>query len=955
MNEQKFFYDVLIEHPKLADLDPDTFIVFETERMDVSKIYFTSLSFKTSSDFPDPHRKIRVSVGAFENKPSLETLIDTFFLAVIDIDVYKEGLVEEIVNILKELDIPPSYILKTDKGLHIIYLSQTLLIKEDKLNVFALHSACSQFKRFIKLYLDDIVPIDKVMICDGYFTRLDAEVVYEGYIYQNFYDWYFRFYRDEAEDDSEVIDKKTKEQFDIKTIFENQDFITNPFLKFYDVQYIFNYVKFNCPTLNYILNNFENHTYDEWKIAVWFYYFLYNFIAQEDQKEKLLSDLLNKATLYRKHPPEVSIKRTKKFFEWFLKKNIPDLFWSCKKMNEVFGCSKCPHIGKIRIPFIPDFILPESFIVFQDKYYVLVNHPKLGEYYTYVCQFFYPLSVVMTPWGEKSVKIKIITFFNHQKIELVVSPDLVKGLKEADKFMINDKKHFLALIRFFNSNLLRVLEQSLIGVYPAQSQHKYITIEDFSLFTDQEHEFGNLVVEKKGSYDNFAQAIDTLLYDFTDEEYFHYKMAVILALFSIFYFRYYRQFVLNPGFVWFGTSGVGKTTCIKIINSFFREPTKMYEANFESITEAWINRKASIIRAPLFVDDVKVNNVNEFKTLFNRLYQLANRNLTKLNVQFTGSGNFYWILFLTSELRFVYRFVMTDGLNRRFFFINAGFKHTKLQEIARNITERVILNLEDNYGHGFTYYEKFIMPYEEKILDYMNKHGKFYEIFDIGVHNKILRCLEAIAQIMFKDEKRAEGLIYRFFRTLINKPFKPLTKQEEFTLLELAEKYPYVYDTLFDEETILSFLKDFSEIKQLADTTLGIYEVMNILTKICFELNMFYNLLFANIMLSSNGELKYVYPDLSYNLFYQVLIENKSVEILIEQILLIQKFLKQKLQILREVGLSEKFYEYLERIDFCKGLTLYENIKNFEEKMLKTLKHDKMKISEDISENNLPF
>ncbi len=953
----KVFYEILIAHPKIKKVDLTGFIVFRMERSDNSKIFFTTLDMISVNDLPDKAFKYRVSVGGFDNKTQLELLKDTFFLAVVDIDIYREGLVEEVVALLKEINLEPSCILKTDKGLHIVYLSQTLLISEEELNVYALYSACYKFKQYLKTFLGDIVPIDKVMIVDGYYTRLDAEVVYEGYLYENFYDWYFRFHIEreveiDIEEEKAIKPQELTETFNINNLLKGSSFITNPFLPLYDVRYILNYVKFNCPTLNYILNNFENHTYYEWKLAIWFYYFLYKYIANEDEKKVLLNDLLNKASLYRKHPPEKSIKYTQKFFEWFVMRDFPMLFWSCNKMHEVFNCGDCPHKGLRRLPFIPDFYLPENVIYIDDRYYAIHHDKKIGSYYVYICQFFYPLSVVLLPYGSKEVKIKIITFFNKQKVELIVSPDMTKGLKEADKFMISEKKKFLELIRYFNSNLLRVMEQDLIGVYPTGAKHKYISIEDFALFTSEEHEFGNLVVEKKGSYDKFEQALLTLLYDFSDEEYFQYKIAVLLGLFSIFYLRYYKLFSLNPGFMWFGTSGVGKTTCAKIVNAFFREPTKMYEAGLENITEAWMNRKAPLIRAPLFVDDIKVQSITEFRTLFNRMYQLANRNLTKLNVQFTGSGNFYWLLFFTSELRFVYRFVATDGLNRRFFFINMGFKHLKLQDIARRIAEEIISVLEENYGHGFTFYEKFIMPYENQILAFIEKSSnRFYEIFDIGVHNKILKCLEALARIVFKDNEKAEGLIFRFFRTLINKPFKPLTSNDKVGLLSLAEKYPYIYDNIFDEELILTFLKDFSEIRNFAEHIAIFYEILDNLSKICHELNLFYNLLFANVFISNN-ELRFMYPDFYYNFFYQVLIENKSPEILIEQVLLVQKFLKTKIEVLKEVGLYDKFLTYLEKVDFCKGFTLYELVNKFEKKFLK---EKILKRNEEIDEEKIPF
>ena len=953
MSVEKLFYDVLINHPKyleaLANFNDD-FIVFKQLKSDASKVFFYRLSLISRELLENPSVKYRVSIGIFNEQVMLENLVDTFFLSVVDIDTYHENLVPEILTILRDRDLDPSYIIKTDKGIHLIYLSKRWVISEDNLHVYAYASCSTMFKDYLNVFLKNVVSIDKVMPCDGsYYTRLDGEVLYEGTMYESFYDWFYRFYSDKTtfEEESDFINL-TKD-FDFSNIMHNPDYLTSFFLSLYDTKYIFNYIKFNCPTLNHILQNFHSHTYDEWKIAVWLYYFLYRYIAKDEkEQQEILSDLLNKAALYKKHTPDVSVKKTKKFFEWFLKKQVPPLFWSCRKMHEVFNCGKCPYVNQRKLPFVPDFVLPTNFMILDDKYYV-ANPKKKGEY-LYVCQFFYPLSVVMSPW-DKEVIVKILTFFGKERVELIVRPDISKGLKEADKFIISLKKHFLELIRFFNSNMLRTVEQEYIGVYPPDSPHKYITIEDFSLFTDEKHDFGNLVAEKKGYYEIFEEMIWALLNDYPDKDYFHYKVAVLLALFSIFYLRYYKLFPLNPCFLYFGTSGIGKTTCLKIINAFFREPVKMYEANIEGITDAWINRKASVIRLPVFIDDVKVHSTRDFKNLFQKLYQFANRNLSKLNVQFMGSGNFYWVLFFSAEIRFVYHFLVTDGLNRRFHFINMGFKHSRLQYLAKVITEEIISILEDNYGHGFSFYEKYVMPYEREIITYMeDKKPRFYEIFDIGVHNRILRCLEKIAQILFKDNERAEGLIFRFYRSLINIPMVPVLKDQEVKEFQLAEKYPYIYDELFDDEMMLSFLKDFKEISNLAEKTGFLYETMNRLTKISYELNFFYNILFANLMITS-GDVKYIYPDFTYNLFYQVLLENKSIEILLEQILLLHNQLKNKIKILKELGFYEKFLNYLERIDIYKGLNLYRAITEFEKKYSKELI---VKPTESLSDE-IPF
>ncbi|MGC9090096.1 MAG: hypothetical protein ACP5IV_08155, partial [Caldisericia bacterium] len=146
----------------------------------------------------------------------------------------------------------------------------------------------------------------------------------------------------------------------------------------------------------------------------------------------------------------------------------------------------------------------------------------------------------------------------------------------------------------------------------------------------------------------------------------------------------------------------------------------------------------------------------------------------------------------------------------------------------------------------------------------------------------------------------------------------PVLKDQEVKEFQLAEKYPYIYDELFDDEMMLSFLKDFKEISNLAEKTGFLYETMNRLTKISYELNFFYNILFANLMITQN-DVKYIYPDFTYNLFYQVLLENKSIEILLEQILLLHNQLKNKIKVLKELGFYEKFLNYLEKIDLYKG------------------------------------
>lgn len=939
----RIFYTALMEHPKMRNTNLDQWTVFVQNKLDQSKIYFYPLSIFTNiSELEEfiqiKQSKLRISIGEFLNRQvKLETLVDTFFLAVLDIDDYSEDLLEDVKLILEENGIPPTYVLKTDKGMHIVYLSNTFLVKEDNINIFAYFSISEHFARVVRRLLKGVVTVDKVMPAEGFYTRLDGEVIYEGYMYKNFYDFVERFYNEE--DLSHDFTKENlNNEFSLTNFVNNKDFVANEYYRIYDYRYVLNFVKFNCPTLNYILNNFEHHTYQEWKLAIWFYYILWKFFTEEQSdKERIYNELLSFCSLYKKLPPEKARSLSEKFFNWFVAKDLPFMFYSCRKMNEVFGCGNCPYKNKSnKLPFLPEFVFPPDFIVLEDKYYAL-KQTKDELYYSYVSQFFYPISVVMPPWDKNDVKIKIVLFFNRNRYELVATPDIRKGIKEADNLLVNDTKAFRELIKFFNSNLIRLEEKPILGVYPINEKYKYLTIEDFILFSEEDHIFGNLVVEKNGFFEDFEYAIKKLLYDYPDD-YFHYKMAVAIALFSIFYLRHHRLFSLNPGFIYFGSPGIGKTTCLKIINSFYRHPNKMYEfSSNESITEAWLNRRANLVRSVFIGDDIKVLDRKEFRFIFTKLYQFANRNLTKLNVQFSGAGNFYWVNIMSSELRFLYNFRITDGLNRRYFFINMGLRHGALQKLASDLSLDILPILDKHYGHGFMFYEKYLSSFEPSLLKALEREDsekQFFEIFDIGTHNKILRVLYEILKILYRDDpKRAEGIFVNFFKFMINKPYVPVTVEMKKQFMQKAQEYQTIYDQVFDEESIFSLINEMRAMLRYAEPTRDFYDTLQAVCQYNQELLLYFNLLFSALVV--DDKLNFVFQFFDNNPFYQCLIENKSFALLIAHTVYVREVMKEKIKALMDIGWYKKFLDYLEKTDRALNLSLKPLIERFVDETFK--------------------
>jgi hypothetical protein len=783
-----------------------------------------------------PHAiKLRVSTGFYTDYPSWSTLEDTFFLMVIDIDDITEQDCQMIIELLNANGYTPTYVVKTTKGYHFLWLSRRYLIKEDNVLFSTFKMFLSTFFNQIKRLIEKELPhvhLDKLIPLEGFYTRADGIVIYEGMWYESFWDLYSKVISLDDKSSDEELNRILNNQID----FDN-DYATTLYYALYDVKSVKKYTETFCPVMNQILNTWDTHSYVEWKIAIWFYYLLYQYFSKnEEERSKVLQELLDNASLYKKEPVEKARSKTQKFFNWFVKRNFPLIFWSCRRFNREFGCPPtCPKFNKVILPIMPTFILPDGFEVVDKMYFSRVSIKKNDESdgleLKYVCRFFYPLWFAINKIESENVsKAKIIVAGSNKIDEFILKLNYEKGFTEAEMLGVSDKKRYKNLLEFFYREIPTIIEPNMLGFKHYSEPLPIIRLRNFITASLEDHPFSNFYLETSGSYQVFKQVINQILYKLPDD-YFIFKLGCWLALLSIFFLRRYDCFSMNPIFILIGSTGCGKTSILKLYNTFFRKMEHFFTLHAHDITSAFMNRRLPYFRTPFVGDDFIVNDDRDIKYMKQLVHDLANRRISKANIQFSRATEIIMPCLFTMETKYYVPFMIIEGMWRRLITFNIGYRNPQFVEKIEDFYREYLIQLTDNWGWGFELYQEIFLPYEDELYKLiqqgMYKHVD-YAVYDYDPMLKTLFILDFMLHKLY-DKEKADFYFKQLLHILVAPKFK------EYTIYE-----PSIFDTEVD---FIMFNDLLSTIKAQGDKHIDRVIALEHTTTYNGELHLFYNFL----------------------------------------------------------------------------------------------------------------
>ena len=793
------------------------------------------LSFFTKRKLKPRNIKLRISTGFYTDYPSRSTLEDTFFLMVIDIDDITEQDCNQIIEILNKHNYTPTYVIKTTKGYHFLWLSKKYLIKEDNVLFSTFNMFLSTFFNQIKQLIEKELPhvyLDKLIPLEGFYTRADGLVVYEGIWYESFWDLYSKVI---------VIDEKSSDE-ELTNILHNKvdfdnDYSTSLYYALYDVKSVKKYTETFCPVLNNILNSWDTHSFTEWKIAIWYYYLLYQYFAKnEEERGKVLQELLDNASLYKKEPPNKAREKTKKFFDWFVSRNFPLVFWSCRRFNREFGCPQtCPKFNKTTLPILPAFHLPDGFEVVDKMYFCRIpikkNEQTDGLELKYVCRFFYPVWFAINKIeGENVSKAKIIVAGSNKIDEFIVQMSFEKGFKEAEMLSVSDKKRYKEILTFFYREIPTIIEPDMLGFKYHSEPRPIIRLKNFITASLEDHPFSNFYTETSGSYQVFKQIINHILYKLPDE-YFIFKLACWIAIFSIFYLRRYDCFSMNPIFVLIGSTGCGKTSVLRLYNLFFRKPDHFFTLHTDDISVAYMNRRLPYFRTPFVGDDFIVNDDRDIKYMRQLVHDLANRRISKANIYFSRATEMIMPAMFTMETKYYVPFITIEGMWRRLITFNIGYRDPSYIDKIEQFYREYIIHLADNWGWGLEFYQEIFQPYEDELAKLLQQ-GTYKEVdYAVYDYDPLLKTLFSLEFMLHKlyDKEKADFYFKQILHILVAPKFK---------------EYMVIEPCIFDKEVeFITFNDMLSTIKYQGDKNLDRVIMLEHTTLYNGELHLFYNFL----------------------------------------------------------------------------------------------------------------
>lgn len=793
------------------------------------------LSFFTKRKLKPWNIKLRISTGFYTDYPSRSTLEDTFFLIAIDIDDITKQDCNQIIEILNKHNYTPTYVIKTTKGYHFLWLSKKYLIKEDNVLFSTYNMFLSTFFNQIKQLIEKELPhvyLDKLIPLEGFYTRADGLVVYEGIWYESFWDLYSKVIAIDKNFSDEELTNILHNNVD----FEN-DYSTSLYYALYDVKSVKKYTETFCPVLNNILNSWDTHSFTEWKIAIWYYYLLYQYFAKnEEERGKVLQELLDNASLYKKEPPNKTREKTKKFFDWFVSRNFPLVFWSCRRFNREFGCPQtCPKYNKVTLPILPTFHLPDGFEVVDKMYFCRIpikkNEQTDGLELKYVCRFFYPVWFAINKIeGENVSKAKIIVAGSNQIDEFIVQMSFEKGFKEAEMLSVSDKKQYKDILTFFYREIPTIIEPDMLGFKYHSEPRPIIRLKNFITASLEDHPFSNFYTETSGSYQVFKQIINHILYKLPDE-YFIFKLACWIGLFSIFYLRRYDCFSMNPIFVLIGSTGCGKTSVLRLYNLFFRKPDHFFTLHADDISVAYMNRRLPYFRTPFVGDDFIVNDERDIKYMRQLVHDLANRRISKANIYFSRATEMIMPAMFTMETKYYVPFITIEGMWRRLITFNIGYRDPSYIDKIEQFYREYIIHLADNWGWGLEFYQEIFQPYEDELAKLIQR-GTYKEVdYAVYDYDPLLKTLFSLEFMLHKlyDKEKADFYFKQILHILVAPKFK---------------EYMVIVPCIFDKEVeFITFNDMFSTIKYQGDKNLDRVIMLEHTTLYNGELHLFYNFL----------------------------------------------------------------------------------------------------------------
>lgn len=639
---------------------------------------------------------------------------------------------EQVLELVNKLPLKTNIIHKSNKGWHLFYVFDEFIERSevkaynrynDKYYLpYIVHEILTNL---LPYYLKDLEPKLDVKASRQEYSlatrfirdKLPAYVLSREYSLETFYNAYSFLIKKKFEwentNPNQLLETNTKSPFTISDI---------PKAEFYNAIT-------RCGALKSVMNDWENHNYDEWFQMATIYAISYLYAENDEERNKIEQEFYENSSKYPAYNPN----RAEYFFTHSVKtiKEKGIKLYGCRKINETFqskhteACKSCRYKkvdkeGNIYGHYLFSYLNKENlededikvdgFTLLGDGWYKYFA--ETGEY-VYVLPFFKITAHYIIKIGkvvneyivlvDKKGK-SYIKLVERRKDTYKPSIDLVSEFGAINTDRVEDGKKCLA--RYIEkAKEKRGRKFEYIG-YKRIGNDWDIVVGGYGNYTREEVSFvfyGEevensdwYIPEVKGSEEYFK----TIYYNLfnLDDAPLHLTIAHFLSWIG-------REFIksrgliseINPILILIGDTGTGKSIRAKLATALYGKPNLF---SFTNITQAGFSNRFPLIKTPFGIDEVIMKTTIDEAKFAGLVYNITNIQGKMTNkdtynpinspVVFTGE---------TQNLLVYNAFSKFPGLNRRSIVIEM----TDNWKRNSNVLDDALEELKSHHGHILGY------------------------------------------------------------------------------------------------------------------------------------------------------------------------------------------------------------------------------------------------------------
>lgn len=690
---------------------------------------------KTLQSSPEYKEYIRYRLSKFIDNPSKQNFKETKVIVWVDID--HPLPLEELAKECNDLQYPPNILKRTNKGWHLIWLSEysitdKVLLEEIEEKFGILLRSNSYFSSVIDK-IGNIMSATRPIYPDLPCYVLKEEPYNALDLYERIKEMYIPI--------ANFQDRQAN-------MISPNDLSVNLVKSAVDL----------CSIAKVLMNSFEDHDYREW-FNVSFFFALRDLLGDKDAKQEWLA----KSRLYYKYGTSGNndkntlnqLEYTKNFIvkdkhAWVLP-SCEFIRTHARPERELSkACELCParkinHVYRFLLKNNEEETLSDTIFIENGFVYKRAVVSKKGsepiETITKVCKAITPLVIIRKAPSYKANSIEYLKYqYNNEtyyaRISRTSGGEL--SLKEFSFVSIHEN-NYKAFREYIEIIIQRLREQGRVQNVPflgyeeekAIVVNKHISYADAIVYLTQDFNlkvFNGVInvpelyiPHSKGSVDEYLKGVEKLL---------KLRDPLILSAVGHELVMFSKDILDTAGFqplniiqIWRGAQGIGKTQRLILANRLFTNGF----ASFKSTTLAKFQNDYHFIKIPLIFDEVVLSSPNDVEKFKDMIYHIANM-LGKQDAEKVLPPLKSPVI-MAGERVNLYRMekLLTTGAARRMMIVDIGevykFEITpKIAEVSRILSQ--------NFGHADviqSFFFKNAEKYNQQFDSMLEKVSTFLE------------------------------------------------------------------------------------------------------------------------------------------------------------------------------------------------------------------------------------